>query len=161
MKQFLKDYGAIIIVMLAPLIQHFTSNATVDALTSFAVWSVMVILLAVGVFLFGVALIFYGIADDLKGKDIESAQTIMEPFKKMKWWKTAIFISCVLSVYIYVEWPGPAVTYTAAMVLMLSSISMFKTSVIKIAKANGIAIGDETVDPDTDEATDLKKSSLL
>lgn len=139
--KIIKNYWTIVVLVTFPLLRELSTNGTVDALIGLVVWALMLFLLLAGFVVFFVGAFTVNSPEDMKVDNIEK---MTEPFKKMKWWKSAIHISIILGVYIYVDWTGPAVTYTIAMILMLTGVAMLRNGLNKIMELNGIVA---TVDP--------------
>lgn len=156
MNEFLKKYWMMAILISAPLIRLYTENSTIDALTGLAVWSILWVIFLIALVVVAIGAACHVWSEDMK---VDGLDKMTKPFAKMKWWKSAINASLVLSVYIYIEWTGPAILYTISTVALYGGLAMLKTGINKVMEAHGIEI---PVDPDEkpDELKNLKKPLL-
>jgi len=157
MKDLVSKYWMMTVLVTAPLARHFSENGTIDALTGLAVWSILWIIFAIVVILFLIGAVCHFMPDEIT--KVEGVEKMTKPFKKMRWWKSAINMSIVLSVYIYVDWAGPAILYTITSVGLLCGVALLKSGIMKVLEAHGIELPvDEDEKPD--ELKNLKTNSL-
>jgi len=141
MKEFLKKYWMMAILLAAPLIRHFTENATIDGLTGLAVWSVLWVMFIIAVVAVGIGAACHIWSGDMKIDGLD--KVTKTTFENMKWWKSLINASLVLSVYIYVDWSGPAILYTLSAIGMYAGISMIRSGMAKVVEAQTPVDSDE------------------
>ncbi len=146
------------ILLIAPLLRHFSENSVIDALTGLAVWGILwVIFVIMAIFLL-VCIASQFFPESVKVEGLEGAQKMLKPFAKLKWWKSLISYSAVIGVFIYVDWSGPAVLYTINSAGMWAAIVLMRKTILKVCEKLGIEFP-ETV-TETTPADDLKKSIL-
>jgi hypothetical protein len=124
--------------MAAPLIRHFTENATIDALTGLVVWSLLWVMFIVVLIIMAMGVACHAWFDSMSVDGLNKAMKLT--FEKARWWKSTIHICLILGVYIYVEWTGPAILYTITAVGMYIGMMMIKTGINKAFIAQGIDV---------------------
>lgn len=158
MKELIKSYWITAILLLAPIIRHFTENTTIDALTGLVVWSLMGLLAACGFLILIAGFVFNTWHSEIKQDGFEK---LAKPFRKLKWWKTAIHATLILGAYIYIEWTGPAILYTISLTILWCGLMLLKSGLSKAMEAAGIELPADLEEAPVDLKDDLKKSSLL
>ena len=151
----IKHYWIPAALVAAALIQHFTTNSTIDALTGLIVWGTLGIVSLVAVLMLLMGWACHAFTDSIK--TVDGLDKAADAFKQLKMWKSFIVLSIVLGTFIYVDWPGPAVLHTINFVVMWSSVFLLRSGILKVCEKNGIELPKSTKADDSD---DLKKSVL-
>jgi len=155
MKEFAKKYWITAILLLVPLVRHFSENSTIDALAGLIVWSSLWVVFAIMLIVLLVGSCCHFIPNEMK---VEGMEKMTKPFAKLKWWKSLLTMIPILGVFIYVDWSGPAVLYTINVIGMWTCIHIMKSGIIKVCEAHGVELPEEDEKPD--ELKNLKKSLL-
>lgn len=149
----LKGYILWAITLSLPIIQHYSTNNTIDTLISIVVWSIMLLLLLIGVIVAFMGLAFWFMKDEM---EVDKMEATLKPLAKMRWWKTAITLTVTLGVYAYVDWTGPAVTYVFAIAGLWIGASTIRAAINSVVETHN----DSTDDGKPDELKNLKRSLL-
>ena len=146
------------ILLVAPLLRHFSENSVIDSLAGLAVWGILwVIFVIMAIFLL-VCIAAQFFPESVKVDGLEGAEKMMKPFAKLKWWKSLLSYSAVIGILVYVDWSGPAVLYTINSAGMWAAVVLMRKTILKVCEDQGIELSTEDDKPD--ELKNLKKSLL-